>query len=149
MNEFDPENTVGKLAWHVHHSERLLEILTEPLSVRQAYIKARKPDYEVETRLRLLKLVQGPLPPAFDAACKAWNDARKAWNDAWKAWDAAWDAAWNDACKAWNDARDDACKAWKDALISYAGEIDALHKRECPNCPWDPEQKTIFPKDSA
>jgi hypothetical protein len=24
--------------------------------------------------------------------------------------------------------------------------IEALHKKECPNCPWSPEQQTIFPK---
>lgn len=144
MSEIDPENTVGKLAWHVHHSGHLLEILTEPLSVRQAYIKAYKPDREIETRLRLLKLVQGPLPPALDDTWKTLNDAQRALDDTQKTWDGAY-KTWDGAYKTSDDAR----KAWNDALISHAGEVDALHKRECPDCPWDPKQKTIFPKDSA
>jgi hypothetical protein len=44
-------------------------------------------------------------------------------------------------------ARDAHIAAWEhyqSVLHDYAEEIDALHRAECPNCPWN--GKTIFPK---
>ena len=53
--------TVGQLAWHVHHT-MLCERLREPFHRRVEYIKEFKPAHEVALRLRLFKLVTGPLP---------------------------------------------------------------------------------------
>lgn len=105
-----------KYFWHVHH-----EILAEPsdnIEERIEYIKNNKSSEEIEIRLRLLKEVKGQLPRAYAEAWKAYDDAGK--------------------------ARDDACKAYAEAGKAYACEIEALHKIECPDCPWD--GKTIFPK---
>ena len=54
-------------AWHVHH-ELLFEALTEPIENRIAYIKEAKPKYEIETRLRLLKPILGPMPDKITKA---------------------------------------------------------------------------------
>ena len=38
-------------------------------------------------------------------------------------------------------------KAWEaygKAVLDHKDEIEALHREECPNCPWDGE--TIFPE---
>jgi len=54
-------------AWHVHH-DALLELLTEPLEVRAAYIRDYKPSNEHGLRLRLLHPVIGPLSAPVVAA---------------------------------------------------------------------------------
>ena len=104
--------------WHVHH-EILCEPLTEPIQTRIDYIKANKPEYEVETRLRLLKPVQHPesLPKEWKEACAKRDEAYAKWDEAYAKWDEA-----NAKC---------------------LPEIEKLHKEECPNCPWNGE--TIFP----
>jgi hypothetical protein len=63
-----------EMVWHVHHDK-----LVEPcydFEGRQAYIRAHKPSTEIETRVRLMKRVQGKLP---DAVVKAWAALDKAW----------------------------------------------------------------------
>ena len=47
--------------WHVHH-EILWELLTGRVANRINFIKTDKPEYEVETRLRLLRPVLGKIP---------------------------------------------------------------------------------------
>lgn len=126
-------------AWHVHH-EVLMEPLTEPIENRIAYIKGRKPATEVPTRLRLMKKVNGKLPAAVVKAWDASDKARDAYVKARDAHDKAWDAsdkAWDASAKA-RDAYD---KAYQDNLPA----IEALHAKECPDCPWD--GKTIFPEE--
>ena len=84
------------LAWHVHH-EVLCEVLTEPLEVRAKYIRKDKPKEEQSVRLRLLKVVRGPLPSGLrkimaesaklraesaklrDAGAKLWAEGDKLW----------------------------------------------------------------------
>ena len=122
-----------KFAWHVHHNV-LLEPLTETLKKRIAYIKKHKPEDEIATRLRLLKPVVGGLPTAVAEAWKSYNKARKAYEAAWKSYIEPW--------KAYIEAR----KARDKALKIHEAEILALHAIECPNCPWDKEQHTIFPE---
>ena len=102
--------------WHIHHTI-LVEPLTEPLENRVEYIKAEKPKWEVETRLRLMQPVKGRLPETY---VKAWEAYVKAWE------------AYNKAREAYDKARE-ACMP----------EIEALHSAECLNCPWNGE--TIFP----
>ena len=121
-----------KFAWHVHHNV-LLEPLTEPLKNRIAYIKDNKPKDEIATRLRLLKPVVGGLPTAV-------AEAGKSRFEEWKAYCKAYDEAW----KAYREARFEARKAYIEVLAIHEPEILALHAIECPDCPWDNEQKTIF-----
>ncbi|MCR4293606.1 MAG: hypothetical protein NUV76_12105 [Candidatus Kuenenia sp.] len=111
-----------KYFWHVHH-ETLVES-SENIEGRIEYIRENKPSDEIETRLRLIKEVKGQLPIA-------WRDAEKAWQDAEKAWLDAYDVC-RDVYNAWQAANKD--------------EIEALHKLECLNCPWNGE--TIFPANS-
>jgi tetratricopeptide (TPR) repeat protein len=165
-NKKPVKKTVTKgFFWHVHHSELLLE-WSDDIGERIAYVKREKPADEVETRLRLMKPVRGPLPgkiteaqdalnKAQEAKCKAQDAYGKAqggylkdWEDRHKAQDAfnkaqeacdkarrAWDRAWKARNKAW-DARDK-------AIEDNSHAIEALHRRECPRCPWN--GRTIFP----
>ena len=45
--------------------------------------------------------------------------------------------------KAW-EAYGKAWEAYGKAVLDHKDEIEALHREECPNCPWDGE--TIFPE---
>ena len=98
--------TIYSPFWHIHHGGFLLE-WSDDIQERIDYIKAHKPPHEVETRLRLLKPVQGALPPKLVKA-----------RDAYLAYDKAWDAY---------------DKAYDECLP----QIEALHILECPDCPWD------------
>jgi hypothetical protein len=162
---------IGKWCWHVHH-DTLVERLTEPLSVRIAYIRRNKPEHEVPVRLALLHLVKdeavGPAWKAYDEAVdsarkardkavgpvwKAYNEAvnsaRKARDEAvgpaWKAYDEAVDSVEKARDKAVGSAE----KAYKEAVDSAEKArdeaVEGLHVKECPDCPWDGQ--TIFPKE--
>ena len=113
-----------KFGWHVHHNV-LMEPLTEPIEDRIVYIKVHKPKKEIPLRLKLLKVVKGKLPEKFVEAWKACDKVRKALEELKKAYV-------------------EVENAWVDALKTYKKEISALHKEECPECPWD--GKTIFSK---
>jgi len=140
--------TIYSPFWHIHHGGFLLE-WSDDIQERIDYIQTEKPKYEVETRLRLLKPVQGALPrrlvkagvalaKAYDAyakACAALAKADAAYAKACAALDKA-DAAYLAYDKAW-DAYD---KAYDECLP----QIEALHILECPDCPWD--GTTIFPE---
>ena len=75
------QRAIGSPWWCVHHAVRL-EPLTEPIENRVAYIRSSKAAHEVETRLRALRPVVGPLPPAVQ---KADADRQKADADLQKA----------------------------------------------------------------
>src|SRR3990170_3104268 len=137
--------------WHIHH-EVLLE-WSDDIQERIDFIQAEKPKHEVEIRLRLLKPVQGALPPklvkagdargkAEDANAKAWDAYVKARDAYVKAGDArdkakaAYDKAWDAFGKDWD--------AYRKADDKYLPQIEALHALECPDCPWD--GFTIFPE---
>ena len=119
--------------WHIH-DRVLVESLAEPLKNRIKYIKENKPKHERETRLRLMQPVKGRLP---DAVVKA----RVAYVKAWDAWDRV-EEAYVKAEEAHKKARE----AYRKALRDHKDEIEALHAKECPNCPWD--GRTIFPEDT-
>jgi len=142
-----------QFAWHIHH-EVLVEPLTEPIENRIAFIRTNKPEDEIETRLRLLKPVQGVLPVAVVEAWKAYDEVWKAYDEVEKAYDEAekaYDEAGKARVEAWKayveagKAYDEAWKARDEAWKARDEEIDALHAIECPNCPWDGH--TIFPKE--
>ena len=125
-----------KFYWHIHH-DVLLEPLTQPLKNRIKFIKENKPKDEIELRLKLLKPVRGKLP---DEVVKAWEIYDEAGETSGKVWEAyykpreAYDKTWEVYYKAW--------EVYDKTLKKYSKEIDILHKKECPNCPWN--GKTIF-----
>src|SRR3990170_1306395 len=109
--------------WHIHH-EVLLE-WSDDIQERIDYIKAHKPPHEVETRLRLLKPVQGALPPklvkardaylAYDKAWDAFAKARVAYDKARDALDKAGDAFGKD-WDAYDKAKAAYAKAYDECL---------------------------------
>src|SRR3990167_1795389 len=109
--------------WHVHHTI-FLEWCYD-YEERAQYIRTNKPQNEQEIRLRLFKPVQGRLPEAVVKARQAYDKARQAYDKARQAY-----------LRAYQEAYD---KALKDNMA----EIEALHAKECPNCPWNGH--TIFP----
>jgi len=104
--------------WHIHH-DVLLETSSN-IAERIEYIKDNKSKGEIETRLHLLKPVRGQLPKPYLRAEDAYDKAEGTWDKVRKAW------------KACNKARE-----------KYRPQIEALHAKECPDCPWNGE--TIFP----
>ena len=145
-----PRTTSGLLAWHVHH-DKLCERLTEPIESRIECIRDNKPKNEIDTRLRLLKVVKDQA--RAERALKKYNAIRsKAGSDynaiaskAWSEYNAIRSKAQSkyDAIVSKPRSEYDAIesKAWSDS------GLDALHKKECKKCPWD--GKTIFPKKEA
>jgi len=150
--------------WHIY-DDVLVEPLAESLKNRITFIKKNKPKHERKTRLRLMQPVKGKLPDAVVetgvAYVKAWeahNKAREAYDEAWEAYVKAQEAydeageAWDRAQEAWDkvwrayDKEREAQKVYLKALSDHKDEIEALHVKECPNCPWDGQ--TIFPEDT-
>ena len=117
------------LYWHVHH-DVLWEWCTD-YDGRVAYIKANKPAEEVETRLRLMQPVRDP-PGRLAKAGAEYIKAR---------------AEYYKAGVECDKARAEYVKAraeYDKATAECAAEMKALHRTECPDCPWD--GKTIFPE---
>jgi len=108
--------------WHVHHD--VLVEWSDDINERIAYIKKEKPENERALRLKLLKPVMGKLPAKLVKAGEAYGKAWKAYDKAREAYDKA-----REACDKAEEAYDKAKKACKK-------EIEALHKKECPDCPW-------------
>src|SRR3989344_533512 len=101
---------------HVHH-DILLE-WCHNYDERVAFIRNEKPKEEQETRLRLFKPFKGKLPQEVVKAVQELNKARQELNK----------------------ARQENNKAWQeyDKVLNDNKElIEALHKAECPNCPWN------------
>ena len=128
------------LCWHVHH-DILLEYCWD-FDRRVEYIKSSKPPEEVETRLRLMKPVEGALGDAkaraeYDKARSGYAKARSGYDKA----EAEYDKAWAE----YDKARAEYAKARAAFLNTIKpGEAEALHAVECPGCPWD--GNTIFPE---
>ena len=133
-----------KFYWHIHH-DTLLEPLTEPLKNRIDYIKENKPKEEIALRLKLLKPVKGKLSKELVEAGKKCDEAGKKYNEARKKYDEAGKKC-DEAGKKYNEERkkyDEERKKYDEAGKKYEPQLEALHKKECPNCTWD--GKTIFP----
>lgn len=118
--------------WHVYHN-KLLEYCYS-YDERVNYIKEHKPANERKTRLRLLKPVKGKLPKAVIEAYTACDKAYAVYNACYKALTTRYKTYIT-----WSKARATLCKAIQDNM----SEIEALHKVECPDCPWDGE-KIVF-----
>ena len=138
------------LFWHVHH-EKLLE-WCHNYDERVAYIQNKKPEEEQETRLRLFKPVKGKLPQEVVKASQEYDKARQELNKARQELNKAMQEN-NKAAQENNKAARENDKAWQEydkarqeyskALNNNKELIEALHKAECPNCPWN--GRTIFP----
>jgi len=113
------------MCWHIHHTQ-LLELSTEPLKKRAKYILEEKPEDERKLRLQLMRPVLHPekFPKQLIKASAELGKAYAELDKARAEWDKA-RAEWEKASAEWNK------------------EIEALHREECPNCPWD--GGTIFP----
>lgn len=124
------------LAFHCHHNV-LVEYVYD-YDERVEFIKANKPEGERKLRLRLFRLIPNGLIPgkrgglwkACDEARKACSEARKACYEARKACDEAWKAC---------------SEAEKAYYQKYGSQLEELHSKLCPNCPWN--GKTIFRKE--
>ena len=129
--------------WHVHH--RVLLEWCYSYNERASYISEQKREDQKETRLRLFKPVKGKLPQevveAWQAIDKAWQAIDKAWQALNKARQAYYETqqAYYEASQAYYEAR----QALDEALHKNMPAIEALHKEECHDCPWN--GKTIFP----
>ncbi len=130
--------------WHVHH-EVLLEWCYS-YNERAHYIMTSKPKRERELRIRLFKSVRGALPDALLLAGEALDTAREAHDEASRSLEKARDAferaseafieAWRVLGKA-GDVLENAQAVYVGELCVCRTEIEALHKLECPDCPWD------------
>ena len=123
-----------EFAWHVHHN-LLVEPLRKPIKNRIKYIKQHKPKEEQAQRLALLKPVLGALP---DSVVKAGADLVIAQTDYEKAYEKA-----RVHYGAYYLRYEKAKAAYEEIYEEQQLAIEALHKLECPDCPWDGE--TIFP----
>jgi len=152
--------------WHIHH-DILLEPLTEPIENRIKFIKENKPKDEIKLRLKLLKPVKGKLPlerdevrqkydearqkcdevrQKYDEVRQKYDEARQKCDEAWQKCDEAWQK-YDEARQKYNEARQKCNEAWQkydEVRQKYKSQIEVLHKKECPNCPWT--GSSIFPK---
>lgn len=140
--------SIGKLYWHIHHN-KLLEMATEPVARRRAYIVRYKSAYEIGTRLLHLRPVKGVLPGEIIEAFRFYADILKYLD---KIWESYWSVN-NDhriviACKLLDEickARDKADRDLQLTLQKYESEINRLHDKECC-CSWN--GTTLFPGGS-
>ena len=125
-----------QMYWHIHHNV-LAEFAIGPIEERSAFIRAKKPTEEIETRLRLMRPVQHePFGPAVKAILTFLENMaiiRKAKPNK---------EGREISRKAWRIA-DQASRDYAKHRSAFHKELEALHKLECPDCPWDGE--TIFP----
>ena len=106
--------------WHIHH-DTLCEGTTH-IEERITYIKNNKPSSEIPLRLKLMQKVKNPskLPKEWREAYQKWEEADKKWGEAYQKWE-------------------EASEKWEEADEKYVLQVEALHKIEHPNCPWNGE----------
>lgn len=136
--------------WHIHH-DVVVEPLLHPIEERRRFIRKYKPEPERELRLRLIKPVKGKLPKEVIRAGRVMLKAfartetiiadyerDRLWAGGYSA-HAAYQAAWSGYMR---------CHTVYSAILrTHSAEVEALHRAECPACPWD--GRTIFPKEEA
>ena len=143
--------------WHIHH-ETLLE-WTDNIQERIDYVRESKPPSEVEIRLRWMTPVRGVLPEPVVQAEKAYVQASETLVQAEKAYAQAWETlvqaaetldqayeARDQASETLGQAEKARVQAWEtlvQAREACLPELEALHAREHPGCPWDGH--TLFP----
>jgi len=134
MTKVGDTEFVPDFYWHVHH-DTLVEWCFD-YKGRVRYIRTEKPKDERKLRLRLFQPVKDSFPEELVKVGQAY------------------DVAWR-ALRAFCGPRrvlrslDDpgltlgkARQAYRKALIKHKDTLEALHAKECPNCPWN--KHTIF-----
>ena len=147
--------------WHVHH-DIFCEEATEPIENRIQFIKNHKPEKQIETRLKLLRIVKNQEAvkeifseyekieqPAWDEYLKieqsAWKEYLKIERPALEAYEKIERSAWKEYEKIQQSAREKYLKIRRSAMKRRNQKLEELHKIECfPDCPWN--GKTIFPE---
>ena len=128
-----------KLKWYFHiHHDILVEPLTEPIKNRIKFIKENKPKNEIKLRLKLMKPVKGELPKEFIEAGQKYVKAEQKYDEARQKYVEAGQKYFEVELK-YFEAR----QKFDEARQKYEPQIIALHKKECPNCPW--KNGSIFP----
>ena len=130
------ESQPGDVMQHIHH-ERWLEILTEPVENRIAFILSNKAIPEQVERLRRLR------PFEWKRADAEWERAYAEWERAYAEWERA-NAEWKRAYAEWERANAKWKRAYAEWKRAYAEweradaslEMLNLHAEIC-GCPWD------------
>ncbi len=159
---------VPGLYWHIHH-DTLVESSAN-IAERITYIKTHKASKEVELRLALLKPVHGRLPMEVRKALRKWQSLQKAAvlaNETLQATGHEIDQAFrgrehtkgqvNALYARYDKEREQEGAARGKANIAadelyyvmrdHYTELEAKHRAECPDCPWDGQ--TIFTRYDA
>jgi len=137
------------MCWHEYHRGLISYCFDPDKRVRD--IRKYKPEHEIKPRIKWFRRVKGKLPDAVVRAAKVFTEADTAYDNAGATYDnavAACDRAWaacdKAACdKAWVAynktvaAYDKARAAYEKAIEANKVAIEELHKKECPNCPWN------------
>ena len=116
--------------WHINHD--MLLGCSANIQERIDFIRSFKPAEEVGIRLWLMKPVQGELPAAV---VRAGAERHRAWAECNK--------PWAERNNVWAE-HDKALAEYNKTLSDNAIAIEALHRQECPDCPWNGH--TIFPE---
>ena len=148
-----------RAVWHYHHRQYLIEFPKESIPSRCEFINLVKHPNQTSLRIKLLKPVVGELPLALSQAYMARELARELAVDYVRELELAHQVVINgrkrvgalkrlrvekvrvvelsfQAENAWN-------LAYKDNFLV----IEALHKIECPDCPWN--GSTILTRQDA
>lgn len=111
----------GDFVWHGHHQCELpIEYLPEGIAERRKYITRYKAAGERPLRRKLLKKVRGELPADVVKAATAYSKAERL------------------------PIKNVRGNILKFALRFNRRALLALHRKECPDCPWTPKHPTIF-----
>ncbi len=127
---------------------------------RVTFIKEHKPKEEQPLRLKLLRLIPDDILPKKDSAQweayvkagEAYDKVREACDKAWEAYDKTREA-YDKAGEAYDKAREAYDKAWeayvkageayvkaREAYVKIAkDDLDKLHDKLFPDCPWNGE----------
>ena len=121
--------------WHIHH-DILCEGTTD-IEERIAYVKNNKPTSEISLRLKLMEKVKSPSKLEWKEADQKWREAYQKWKEAYQKWKEACQKR-EEAYQKWMEAD----QKWDEVYRQHKPQLEALHKIEHPNCPWD--GKSIF-----
>lgn len=150
---------LGTLGWHIHH-QQLAEVLTEPARNRFDFIVNNKAFEEIPIRLRLMRPIQN-VPAKVKAAALKHAKATERQQKLAKQYDDKLakientkpysDPDWKKLHDWYNAKATIAERAVWEASNKYLTAFEMtnwekLHGEECvANCPWDPDQRNIFP----
>ena len=120
--------------WHLNHDR--LFVWCVDYDGRVNYIKNHKPFNEQAVRLKLCQPVKGVLPEALLTAGRVYQEAWVAWTNVMHS---------TQSSKQIYDEWIVAGVELQDAEVLYRPVIEALHAKECLDCPWN--GKSIFADD--